>query len=766
MTKDIVLVELFSVIGGFHLGLKNAGFNITHCLFSEIDDHAIANYKYNFPDAEHIGSVLDVRGEDIREMFPDSTIVVTFGFPCQDLSIAGKRLGFKGARSSLFYHAARIVRQIQADLYIWENVPGLMSSNGGDDIKAVFEEMYLSGYIFDFEELNTNWVLPQNRSRIYSVGFNIKNLQKCLIETDGHPKNLNHYVKIIQGVLLTKCPDYLTEVPSQFDQKRKDLALDYWKTREQGQYLGQNLKDKFLGIIQTLPLEKLQSLYLHIQSLQLKHNDQNLNTSQTKPQNIIVTDTMSDTEQMSLGKESRSWYIEMLSNNLSAENYLVVSRFIILISINETTKNQTFSYAEMQRNIELFIIHLTILFPNCWEEALYGLIEKKKNINYAQKNRASKRNLASTDDSNAVRFPSPNETTNEPVGYSGAGCFGGLLPITEDDCGSLEGSSASTTVRTITAGGNSAGMHSNMTLIINDEGEFKDRDMATAIDSNYHKGTDSHRQRSMVKIEATTLFDQDTMPTMPTMRKGGAMTMTKKHNWDVVKIKSATKDGYEEATVGDSINLSIPNSATRRGRVGDGQANTLDTQSNQAVIVASRGRGENNEQTLEPNTTNTITGVQKDNMVMLDTRQKSHDQKSGKSGIREYTDESPTISSTIQKDVPKVISQEDNMMLRDGRDNRSCLKSGRQTELGMEGVSIRRLTEVECERLQGFPDNWTKYGIYDRMTKFNRVKFDFDSISGMKEISRSSRYKLCGNAVSVCMPELIGRKILQQNGID
>jgi DNA (cytosine-5)-methyltransferase 1 len=106
----------------------------------------------------------------------------------------------------------------------------------------------------------------------------------------------------------------------------------------------------------------------------------------------------------------------------------------------------------------------------------------------------------------------------------------------------------------------------------------------------------------------------------------------------------------------------------------------LDTQVNQSVIVAQRGRGEkgNTSQQLEPNTTNTLTSVQKDNMVM-------------------------------------------------------------------NGFQIRRLTEVECERLQGFPDNWTKFGNYDGV---------------IKEISRTQRYKLCGNAVTVDIVELIARKIL------
>jgi DNA (cytosine-5)-methyltransferase 1 len=89
-----------------------------------------------------------------------------------------------------------------------------------------------------------------------------------------------------------------------------------------------------------------------------------------------------------------------------------------------------------------------------------------------------------------------------------------------------------------------------------------------------------------------------------------------------IKINSANSKGYEEATEGDSINLEFPESKTRRGRVGKGVAQTLDTGCNQGVICgAIRGRGENNEQTLELNSedyTNSITTVQKDNVIVND----------------------------------------------------------------------------------------------------------------------------------------------------
>lgn len=176
MSKKIVLLEAFSGIGGFAYGLIKAGFEIEHHLFSEIDEHAIANYKYNFPNAEYIGSVVDISGYTIRERFPDKTILVTFGFPCQDISIAGKRKGLvEGTRSSLLFQAGRIITESKAQIYIAENVKGLSSVNEGRSFYEALRFLTFFGtdspqYNVELQLLNTAWVLPQNRERYYFVG--------------------------------------------------------------------------------------------------------------------------------------------------------------------------------------------------------------------------------------------------------------------------------------------------------------------------------------------------------------------------------------------------------------------------------------------------------------------------------------------------------------------------------------------------------------------------------------------------------------------
>jgi DNA (cytosine-5)-methyltransferase 1 len=176
MNNEIVLIELFAGIGGFHAGLSAAGFNITKCYFSEIDKHAIANYKYNFQNAEYIGSVLDVCGTDIRAKHPNEKIIVTFGFPCQDISIAGKRKGLeRGTRSSLLFEAGRIIFESKPQIFIAENVKGLSSVNEGRSIYEALRFLtHLDSdspqYTVEMQLLNTSWLIPQNRERYYIIG--------------------------------------------------------------------------------------------------------------------------------------------------------------------------------------------------------------------------------------------------------------------------------------------------------------------------------------------------------------------------------------------------------------------------------------------------------------------------------------------------------------------------------------------------------------------------------------------------------------------
>lgn len=163
---EINVLDLFSGIGGFSKGFIDAGYKINKHYYSEIDKHAISVYKNNFKESIYAGPVELIQSGGIER--PD---VITFGSPCQDFSLAGRREGLGGERSSLVLEAIRIISELRPSVFIWENVKGAFSSNDGADFWAIIQAFAnIGGYRLEWQLLNTVWFLPQNRERIYLVG--------------------------------------------------------------------------------------------------------------------------------------------------------------------------------------------------------------------------------------------------------------------------------------------------------------------------------------------------------------------------------------------------------------------------------------------------------------------------------------------------------------------------------------------------------------------------------------------------------------------
>jgi DNA (cytosine-5)-methyltransferase 1 len=417
-------LDLFSGIGGFHLGFEKAGYKVTS-YFSEIDKHAVAVYKNKFKNSNYVGSVTDVRGADLPKID-----LITFGSPCQDFSLAGKRKGMEGDRSSLILEAIRLISECRPRVFIWENVKGTFSSNSGEDFSAIIQAFAnIGGYRLEWQLLNTSWFLPQNRERIYLVGYSTE------------PKR-----------------DWRGVFP--------------------------------------------------------------------------------------IGSKSESDY--------------------------QLSRQQANTNTILQR---------------------YG---------------------------------------NDAQG----------------------------------------------SYIIEREFNAQVKQVGTRLDSN--NGTQPYQQDRV--------YDADGI--VPALNKGKSDL--------ILRVKSATNSGYEEATSGDTINLSQPNSETRRGRVGKQKAQTLETSCNQAVVQPNYGSKSLNE-TIEQN--------------------------------------------TLTEGEPKALD----LYNRQARYESPTLTEPHHNSLRLfDGYRIRRLTPIECERLQGFPDQHTAYGNYDGEVKL---------------MANNQRYKQCGNAVTVDVVEAIAIKI-------
>jgi DNA (cytosine-5)-methyltransferase 1 len=158
------LLDLFSGIGGFSLAFKNVFTEGEIIGYSEIDKYAIKVYENHFEGVKNFGDI----GLIERSELPDFDIC-TFGFPCQDISVAGKGKGLDGKRSGLFYKAIEIINEKRPPYFIFENVKGLLTRR--QDFIKVLQAITDIGYSGQWEIINTAWYLPQNRERIYFVGY-------------------------------------------------------------------------------------------------------------------------------------------------------------------------------------------------------------------------------------------------------------------------------------------------------------------------------------------------------------------------------------------------------------------------------------------------------------------------------------------------------------------------------------------------------------------------------------------------------------------
>ena len=163
-------VSLFAGVGGFDLALERAGVKVVASV--EIDKKCQIVLAKHFPQSTIFGDIQGVTGEQlIAAGFIPGSGIVTGGFPCQDLSVAGKRAGLSGNRSGLFWEICRILDETKAQSFLLENVGGLLSSNSGRDMRTVINALNERGYNIAWRSFNSqHFGVPQRRKRIFIVG--------------------------------------------------------------------------------------------------------------------------------------------------------------------------------------------------------------------------------------------------------------------------------------------------------------------------------------------------------------------------------------------------------------------------------------------------------------------------------------------------------------------------------------------------------------------------------------------------------------------
>ena len=162
-------VSLFAGVGGFDLALERNGAEVVASV--EIDKHASKVLANRFPNSTILEDVKSVTGKQLFELGFNSDGIIVGKFPCQDLSVAGKRKGLTGERSGLFFEVVRLLDETKAKWFILENVPGLLSSNGGRDLGIVIGALAELGYGVAYRILDAQYFgVPQRRRRVFIVG--------------------------------------------------------------------------------------------------------------------------------------------------------------------------------------------------------------------------------------------------------------------------------------------------------------------------------------------------------------------------------------------------------------------------------------------------------------------------------------------------------------------------------------------------------------------------------------------------------------------
>jgi DNA (cytosine-5)-methyltransferase 1 len=172
MTTPLTILDLFSGIGGFSYAAEQLVGGFHTIAFCDSDEPCRKVLRKHWPDTPIFTDVRSLQAKDIQPLCPDGLSLITAGFPCQDLSVAGKQAGYNGERSVLFYEIIRLARELRPDFLLLENVRNLLSHQNGETFQETLFQIAKAGY-------DAEWaVIPASdlgachrRERIWIVAY-------------------------------------------------------------------------------------------------------------------------------------------------------------------------------------------------------------------------------------------------------------------------------------------------------------------------------------------------------------------------------------------------------------------------------------------------------------------------------------------------------------------------------------------------------------------------------------------------------------------
>mgnify|MGYP003977908019 FL=1 len=190
--------SLFSGIGGFDLAMRNLGHETVGAC--EIGKYARSVYARQFPGVRIWENATAIKPKEL----PDFDILCA-GFPCQAFSIAGKRRGFDDTRGSLFFEIARIAKEKQPSVLFLENVRGLLSHDKGKTFHTILATLDEIGYDVQWQIINSKYFVPQNRERIFIVGYSRKGSRREIFPLGNYDTKVGGEIKKV--AMLTDNPN-------------------------------------------------------------------------------------------------------------------------------------------------------------------------------------------------------------------------------------------------------------------------------------------------------------------------------------------------------------------------------------------------------------------------------------------------------------------------------------------------------------------------------------------------------------------------------